>query len=72
MKIKEQQPFFFPAGKRAVLLLHGFTGSSSDVRMLGRFLEKRGIQVMRPTTAAMVYRRKSSSKQARKNGGKMS
>lgn len=42
MRIKEQQPFFFKAGKRAVLLLHGFTGSSSDVRMLGRFLEKKG------------------------------
>lgn len=42
MRVKEQQPFFFEAGKRAVLLLHGFTGSSSDVRMLGRFLEKKG------------------------------
>lgn len=72
MKKKEQQPFFFPAGKRAVLLLHGFTGSSADVRMLGRFLEKKAIQVMRPITEAMVYRRKNSSKQGRKNGGKMS
>lgn len=35
-------PFYFEAGKRAVLLLHGFTGSSADVRMLGRFLEKKG------------------------------
>src|SRR5690606_24892301 len=25
-----------------VLLLHGFTGTSADVRMLGRFLEKKG------------------------------
>jgi len=36
------EPFFYKAGSRAVLLLHGFTGSSSDVRMLGRFLEKNG------------------------------
>ncbi|WP_100332283.1 alpha/beta hydrolase [Bacillus xiapuensis] len=36
------KPFTFEAGKRAVLLLHGFTGNSSDVRMLGRFLEKKG------------------------------
>lgn len=36
------EPFFYKAGPRAVLLLHGFTGSSSDVRMLGRFLEKNG------------------------------
>lgn len=32
----------FEEGKRAVLLLHGFTGNSSDVRQLGRFLQKKG------------------------------
>lgn len=42
MKIKLQQPFTFKGGKRAVLLLHGFTGNSADVRMLGRYLEKQG------------------------------
>lgn len=42
MKTSFSQPFTFQAGKRAVLLLHGFTGSSADVRMLGRFLEKHG------------------------------
>ncbi|KZR59779.1 alpha/beta hydrolase [Pseudobacillus badius] len=42
MKLRLPKPFTFEAGKRAVLLLHGFTGNSSDVRMLGRFLEKRG------------------------------
>ncbi|MCJ7840253.1 carboxylesterase [Lederbergia sp. NSJ-179] len=42
MKIKPPQPFTFQAGKRAVLLLHGFTGNSADVRMLARFLEKKG------------------------------
>jgi carboxylesterase len=42
MKATAPKPFFFEAGKRAVLLLHGFTGSSADVRMLGRFLEKNG------------------------------
>ena len=41
MQIKLPQPFFFQEGKRAVLLLHGFTGNSSDVRQLGRFLQKR-------------------------------
>ena len=40
MKTQFAKPFFFQAGPRAVLLLHGFTGSSADVRMLGRFLEK--------------------------------
>lgn len=42
MKIKLPQPFFFEGGERAVLLLHGFTGNSADVRMLGRFLENKG------------------------------
>ncbi|MFC5558706.1 alpha/beta hydrolase [Ureibacillus thermophilus] len=48
MQKKEHQPFFFPAGKRAVLLLHGFTGSSADVRILGRFLEKKGYTCYAP------------------------
>ena len=42
MRKQQSAPFFFEAGPRAVLLLHGFTGSSADVRMLGRFLEKNG------------------------------
>lgn len=41
MQIKKPEPFTFEAGDRAVLLLHGFTGHSADVRMFGRFLEKR-------------------------------
>lgn len=42
MKILPAQPFTFEAGERAVLLLHGFTGSTADVRMLGRFLQRKG------------------------------
>ncbi|MEN1967262.1 alpha/beta fold hydrolase [Lentibacillus sp. N15] len=51
MKIKQPEPFTFEAGPRAVLLLHGFTGHSADVRMMGRFLEKRGY-----TAHAPIYR----------------
>lgn len=51
MKIKQPEPFTFEAGPRAVLLLHGFTGHSADVRMLGRYLEKKGY-----TTHAPIYR----------------
>ena len=51
MKIKLPEPFTFEAGQRAVLLLHGFTGHSADVRMLGRYLEKKGY-----TTHAPIYR----------------
>ncbi|MBM7096939.1 MULTISPECIES: alpha/beta hydrolase [Alteribacter] len=42
MKVSQPKPFTFEGGKRAVLLLHGFTGNSADVRMLGRYLQKRG------------------------------
>ncbi|AVP35562.1 alpha/beta fold hydrolase [Staphylococcus felis] len=42
MKIQLPKPFFFEEGRRAVLLLHGFTGNSSDVRQLGRYLQKKG------------------------------
>lgn len=48
MRISQPKPFFFKAGPRAVLLLHGFTGNSADVRMLGRFLEKNGYTSLAP------------------------
>jgi len=51
MKIKPPTPFTFRGGNRAVLLLHGFTGHSADVRMLGRFLENNGY-----TAHAPIYR----------------
>ena len=43
MKIVEQKPLTFKGdNKRAVLLLHGFTGNTSDVRLLGRYLNEKG------------------------------
>ena len=48
MRVSQPKPFFFKAGPRAVLLLHGFTGNSADVRMLGRFLEKNGYTSLAP------------------------
>ncbi|WP_290429023.1 carboxylesterase [Ectobacillus sp. JY-23] len=51
MKVVAPKPFTFEAGERAVLLLHGFTGHSADVRMLGRFLEKKGY-----TSHAPIYK----------------
>src|SRR5690625_323411 len=51
MKIQKPKPFMFEAGERAVLLLHGFTGHSNDVRMLARFLQKKGY-----TSYAPIYR----------------
>ncbi|WP_028403389.1 alpha/beta hydrolase [Ectobacillus panaciterrae] len=51
MKLSAPKPFTFEAGERAVLLLHGFTGHSADVRQLGRYLEKRGY-----TSHAPIYK----------------
>lgn len=48
MRVSQPKPFFFKAGPKAVLLLHGFTGNSADVRMLGRFLEKNGYTSIAP------------------------
>ncbi|MFC0274807.1 alpha/beta hydrolase [Metabacillus herbersteinensis] len=42
MKIVLPKPFTFEGGGKAVLLLHGFTGNTADVRMLGRYLSERG------------------------------
>ena len=41
MQIKLPEPFLFEESNRAVLLLHGFTGNSADVRQMGRFYKKR-------------------------------
>jgi carboxylesterase len=48
LKIVTPKPFFFEGGDRGVLLLHGFTGNSADVRMLGRFLQKKGYSCLAP------------------------
>lgn len=42
MRIVPPKPFTFEGGKRAVLMLHGFTGNTADVRMLGRYLQDKG------------------------------
>lgn len=42
------ESLFFEKGPRAVLLLHAYTGSYNDVRMLARFLEKNQYTVYAP------------------------
>ena len=46
-KINLPKPLFSEKGKRAVLLLHAYSGSSNDVRMLSRRLEKKIILSIR-------------------------
>lgn len=42
------EALFFPQGNRAILLLHAYTGSYNDVRMLARGLESKGYTVYAP------------------------
>jgi carboxylesterase len=42
------EPFFFPGGDRAVLCIHGFTGSPYEVRFLGERLRDAGFTVLGP------------------------
>ncbi|MBO2537717.1 MULTISPECIES: alpha/beta hydrolase [Rummeliibacillus] len=51
MKLLAPQPFTFEGDHRAVLLLHGFTGSTKDVKKLGQYLNKQGY-----TCHAPMYR----------------
>ena len=48
MKIIAPKPFTIESGKRAVLLLHGFTGNPNDVKRLGRYLAERNYSVHAP------------------------
>lgn len=42
------EPFFYPGGHCGVLLPHGFTGSPSEMRLLGEYLRDQGYTVYGP------------------------
>lgn len=42
------EPFFLPGDERGVILIHGFTGSPAEMRMLGDFLHTEGYTVLAP------------------------
>lgn len=46
--MKGAEPFLLPGGNRGVLLTHGFTGSPSEMRLLGKFLQAKGFTVLAP------------------------
>ena len=46
--VKGAEPFLLPGGKKGVLLVHGFTGSPSEMRLLGDYLQKQGYTVLAP------------------------
>ncbi|MSD83401.1 alpha/beta fold hydrolase [Lactobacillus curvatus] len=51
MTYRLPQPFYFDGGSVGVVLLHAYTGSANDVRMMGRFLEKHQLTVYAPQFA---------------------
>jgi carboxylesterase len=48
MKVVAPKSFTYSGGNKAVLLLHGFTGNTVDVRMLGKYLQQRGFTCHAP------------------------
>ena len=42
------EPFLLPGGDQGVLLVHGFTGSPSEMRLMGEYLNKIGFTVLAP------------------------
>lgn len=46
--MKGAEPFFLPAGPDGVLLIHGFTGSPAEMRLLGEYLQRQGYTVLGP------------------------
>lgn len=48
MKIVAPEPFTYRGGDKAVLLLHGFTGSPIHMRKLGRYLQQQGFTCHAP------------------------
>lgn len=42
------EPFFLPGGSRGVLIIHGFTGSPSEMRLMGNYLNQQGYTVFGP------------------------
>jgi carboxylesterase len=42
------EPFLLPGGNAGVLLIHGFTGSPSEMRLAGEYLNSEGFTVLAP------------------------
>ena len=48
LTMQSAEPFFIPGGKTGCLLIHGFTGTPKEMRMLGDFLAAEGFTVLAP------------------------
>ncbi|MBN1383172.1 MAG: alpha/beta fold hydrolase [Deltaproteobacteria bacterium] len=46
--MEDGKPFFFEGGKTGVLLIHGFTGTTSSMKPMGEYLAGKGMTVLGP------------------------
>jgi len=51
MMRRSPDPFFYAGGETGILLIHGFTGTPSEMRPMGRYLNGRGYTVCAPLLA---------------------
>jgi carboxylesterase len=49
--LRSKEPFFYRGGKTGILLIHGFTGTPSELRPMGEYLHDRGYTVHAPLLA---------------------
>jgi len=46
LTIPTAEPFFFPGGKTGCVLVHGFTGTPKEMRLMGDYLNGNGVTVI--------------------------
>ncbi|WP_124728342.1 alpha/beta hydrolase [Staphylospora marina] len=46
--VRSPEPFFYPEGKTGILLIHGFSGTPSELRPMGEYFKSRGFTVYAP------------------------
>lgn len=46
--MEDGRPFFFEGGKTGILLIHGFTGTTSSMKPMGEYMASRGLTVLGP------------------------
>lgn len=44
--VDQGEPFFYPGGDKACLLIHGFNGAPEEMRWMGRYLADQGFTVL--------------------------
>lgn len=54
--IQTAEPFLFPGGRVGCLVVHGFTGTPKEMRLLGEYLAEKGFTVLGPRLTGHAVR----------------